>query len=167
MKTEIATFAMGCFWQPEYKLSKVKGIISVVPGFMGGNEKLFPNPTSKQVYKNNTGYAEAVNVVFDPSIITYNELLDLFWKNHDPTQLNRQGPDIGKHYRSAIFYRSGKQKKEALASKKKWEARLMDKKLKIVTEITKASTFYPAEDFHRNFIARTGWPCHISRSPFK
>lgn len=121
----------------------------------------------EQVCSSTTGCAEAIELTFNPTLITYDELLDIFWTSHDPTQMNRQGPDVGTQYRSAIFYHTEEQKKQALASKKKWEAKLDDKALKIVTEITKAPPFYPAEDYHQDYLQKTGRSCHISISPFK
>lgn len=156
---------MGCFWQPDYIFSKVKGIIKKRVGYTGCNKE-YVNPTYEQVCSAETGCAEAIEVTFNPAIITYDELLDIFWKNHDPTQLNQQGPDYGTQYRSVIFYHTEEQKKRALASKRNWEKRLKSKTLKIVTDITKATSFYPAETYHQEYLQKTGRSCHISRSPF-
>lgn len=161
-----AVFAMGCFWQPDFIFSNVKGIVKKRVGYTGCDSSC-KNPTYEQVCSEKSGCAEAIELTFDPSIITYDKLLDLFWKNHDPTQLNQQGPDYGTQYRSALFYHNEEQKKQALASKKKWEKLLTNPRLKIVTEITPASPFYSAEDYHQEYLAKTGRSCHISRSPFK
>lgn len=163
---EKAVFAMGCFWQPDYVFAKIKGVLKTRVGYTGCNPEC-TNPTYEEVCSTQSGCAEAIEITFDPKKITYEELLDLFWKNHDPTQMNRQGPDVGTQYRSAIFYQNETQEKQALASKNKWEKRLTDKKLKIVTELSPAVTFYPAEDYHQNYLEKTGRSCHISRSPFK
>ncbi|MEK6858554.1 MAG: peptide-methionine (S)-S-oxide reductase MsrA [Nanoarchaeota archaeon] len=164
-KLETATFAMGCFWQPDYVFSKVNGIIKKRVGYTRCNKEC-NNPTYEQVCSSETGCAEAIQLLFDPAIVTYDELLDMFWKNHDPTQMNRQGPDVGTQYRSAIFCHTAEQKRIARASKKKWGKKLTDSALKIVTEIVSASAFYPAEDYHQDYLQRTGRSCHISTSPF-
>ena len=166
MKTQKTTFAMGCFWQPDYIFSKVEGVISVKVGYTGC-DKDCENPSYEEVCSNKTGCAEAIEIEFNPEIITYNELLDLFWKNHDPTTLNRQGPDVGSQYRSAIFYHNEKQRKETLVSKEKWEKRLIDKNKKIATEFVKAGKFYSAEDYHQKYLEKTGRVCHISKSVFE
>ncbi len=166
IKEEKAIFAMGCFWQPDYVFSKVKGVIRTRVGYIGGHVNL-KNPTYEQVCSSETGFAEAIEITFDSKIITYSELLDLFWTNHDPTQMNRQGPDIGTQYRSAIFYLEDKQKKQALNSLKKWRPNLLDKSKQIITEITKATTFYAAEDYHQKFLEKTGRSCHIAKNVFK
>jgi len=166
MKTETATFAMGCFWQPDYIFSKVKGVIAVKVGYTGCNAGCV-NPTYEEVCSDKTICAEAVEISFNPSIISYSELLDLFWINHDPTTINRQGFDIGVQYRSAIFYHNGKQKKEALASKAKWEKKLIDKSKEIATEITPSNKFYSAEDYHQKYLAKTGRACHIAKQVFR
>ena len=164
-KPETATFAMGCFWQPDYIFSKIKGVIKKRVGYTGCNAAC-KNPTYEQVCSNTSGCAEAIEIIFNAKIISYNELLDLFWKNHDPTQMNQQGPDIGTQYRSAIFYHSPEQKKQAQVSKKRWEKRLKNKTMQIVTEITKATPFYSAEDYHQEYLQKTDRSCHISISPF-
>lgn len=165
MKTEKATFAMGCFWQPDYVFAKVPGIIRKRVGYTGCHNDCV-NPTYEQVCSETSGCAEAIELEFDPKKISYDRLLDLFWTHHDPTQLNQQGPDQGTQYRSAIFYHNDEQKKAALASKKKWGARLMNPLVPIVTEIAPAIAFYPAEDYHQRYLEKTGRSCHISRSPF-
>jgi len=143
---QTAYFACGCFWHPEHEFSKF-GETEV--GYMGGDEKKFPNPTYEQVCSDKTGYAETVKIVFEE--VSYDELLDVFWRIHDPTQLNRQGADIGSQYRSAIFYVNAEQKKKAEKSKKKQERKLGKK---IVTEIKKAEKFFKAEDYHQKYLQK-------------
>lgn len=159
-----ATFAMGCFWQPDYLFSKLKGIRARRVGYTGCHVDC-KNPTYEKVCSGTSGCAEAIEIEFDPARISYDELLDFFWTHHDPTQHNQQGPDVGSQYRSALFYHSEEQKKQAEASKKQWGKKLMHPQ-KIVTEIVPATTFYPAEDYHQSYLAKTGRSCHISRSPF-
>jgi len=166
MKTEQAIFAMGCFWQPDYIFSRVSGVIKTRVGYTGCNNR-FPNPTYEQVCSAETGCAEAIEITFDPKIINYDELLDIFWTNHDPTTMDRQGPDVGTQYRSAIFYLDDKQKKCALASKKKWNPKLLDKNAKIVTQIVEATEFHEAERYHQKYLDNTGRSCHISKRAFK
>ena len=149
-KTETATFAAGCFWGVEAEFRNVNGIVSTMVGYTGGNLK---NPTYEDVCTDSTGHAEAVQVEFDPSKITYEKLLDVFWNLHDPTQLNRQGPDVGAQYRTAIFYHNEKQKKSALASKEKLQKKY---KNKITTEIAPASIFYKAEEYHQQYLEKRG-----------
>ncbi len=150
---ESATFAMGCFWSPDLLFSKVPGVAKVEVGYIGGDEKKYPSPTYEQVCSNKTGYAEAVQVTFNPKKLDYNALLDLFWTNHNPTTMNRQGFDIGSQYRSAIFFHSAAQKKLAEASKKKYQKKF---ERKIATQITKAKTFFPAEDYHQKYLEKRG-----------
>lgn len=142
-----ATFGAGCFWCIEACFKTVTGIVSVVPGFSGG---MLENPTYHQVCTGTTGHAEVARVVYDETIISYEELLELYWFVHDPTQLNRQGNDIGTHYRSVIFYHNDEQRKLA----EQYKARLTEEKvwdLPIVTEISPLINFYPAEDYHVNY----------------
>ena len=139
IKTQLATFALGCFWGPEETFSKIKGVISTQVGYMGGTVK---NPTYQQVCSGKTGHAEVVQIEFDPKKISYRELLDIFWKSHDPTQLNRQGPDLGRQYRSAIFFHNKEQQELAEKSKPK----------DAVTEIVPATTFYPAEEYQQKYL---------------
>jgi len=153
MKKETATFAMGCFWEPDLLFSKLPGTIKVEVGYMGGDEEKFPNPTYNQICYQNTGYAEVVQVTFNPEKTSYEELLKLFWENHNPTTLNRQGLDFGSQYRSAIFYHSEKQKTKAQSSKKEIQKKLSKK---VVTEITKAKTFFIAEDKHQKYLQKRG-----------
>lgn len=145
--TATATFGTGCFWCTEACFQQLKGVVSVTSGYTGGTTK---NPTYEDICSGETGHAEAVQVVYDPKVITYPELLEVFWKIHDPTTLNRQGNDVGTQYRSAIFTHNEEQKKLAEEYKLK-----LDKsgafKDPIVTEVTPASMFYPAEKYHQNY----------------
>ena len=153
-KTEVATFAAGCFWGVEEAFAKTKGVIKTEVGYTGG---AFDNPTYEDVKTDKTGHAEAVRVEYDPTKISYEELLALFWKIHDPTTPNRQGPDVGSQYRSVIFYHTPEQKKAAEKSKKA----LIDKGTKVVTEIGEAPTFWRAEEYHQKYIQKQGGTaCH-------
>ena len=155
---ELATFGAGCFWGVEVAFRQVPGVKDALVGYLGGT---LANPTYKDVCTGRTGHAEVVQVRYDPSEVTYDKLLDVFWQNHDPTTLNRQGPDVGPQYRSAIFYHSPEQKDVAEKSKARLEA---SGKLRrpVVTEITAASTFYPAEDYHQRYLEKRGLAsCHI------
>src|SRR6476469_1565634 len=149
-KTEKAIFAAGCFWCTEEAFEKVPGVISAVSGYTGGKVK---NPSYEQVSSGRTGHAEAVEVTFDPSKVSYEKLLDVFWLNHDPTVLDRQFCDGGSQYRPEIFYYSEEQKKLAEASKAKWE-KAKPFRQPILTPITKASTFWPAEDYHQDYYKK-------------
>ncbi|MBN2110874.1 MAG: peptide-methionine (S)-S-oxide reductase MsrA [Methanosarcinaceae archaeon] len=149
---EIATFAAGCFWGVEATFRKVKGVKYTQAGYTGGD---FENPTYRDVCSGRTGHAEAVEVIFDPEIVSYDKLLELFWAMHDPTTPNRQGPDIGSQYRSAIFYHNEEQKKAALASKEKLRSSGKHK-ADIVTEIVPAGTFYRAEEYHQQYFEKNG-----------
>jgi methionine-S-sulfoxide reductase len=149
-KTEIATFAAGCFWGVEDKFRKVKGVISTRVGYTGGQIK---NPTYEMVCSDKTGHAESVEVVFDPSVISYSGLLGYFFLFHDPTQINRQGHDVGTQYRSAIFFRGDKQKDAALKTIKSLEnSGKYDKP--IATQVVPASEFYPAEEYHQQYFEK-------------
>ncbi|MFA5818817.1 MAG: peptide-methionine (S)-S-oxide reductase MsrA [Bacteroidales bacterium] len=145
----IAIFAGGCFWGVEYFLQKAKGIISVTSGYTGGQVK---NPTYKEVCTGNTGHAEAIKIVYDPDKTSYEKLLKLFLEIHDPTQIGRQGPDIGDQYRSEIFYMNEDQKNTAEKNLNILKA----KGLKIATALTKASEFYPAEAYHQDYYFNNG-----------
>ncbi len=149
---EKATFAAGCFWHVEESFRCLEGVVSTRVGYTGGTMK---NPTYEDVCTDKTGHAEAVEVTFDPTKITYDELLEMFWEIHDPTQLNRQGPDKGTQYRSAIFYHTPEQKEAAERSKQKLEQSKQYHK-KIVTEITEATEFYQAEDYHQQYLEKQG-----------
>ena len=153
---EKATFAAGCFWGVEAAFRQIKGVVSTQVGYMGGHMK---NPAYEDVCTDETGHAEAVEVTYDPSKVSYERLLRVFWENHDPTQLNRQGPDVGTQYRSAIFYHNEKQKQTAIKSKEEMQKKY---KAKIVTEIVKAPTFYKAEEYHQQYLEKRGLStCHI------
>lgn len=155
----LATFAAGCFWGVEEAFLSSGKVIKTVVGYTGGHMKSpsAPPPTYRQVCSGQTGHAEAVQVHYDPSTTKYSDLLAIFWGCHDPTQLNRQGPDIGTQYRSAIFYHSPDQKIEAEASK----AELVSRGLDVVTRIEKESQFYPAEDYHQQYLRKNNRTCHF------
>lgn len=146
---KLATFGGGCFWCTEAVFAELKGVSKVVSGYTGGDKV---NPTYKEVCSGTTGHAEVIQLSYDPNVISYAELLEVHWKTHDPTQLNRQGNDVGTQYRSAIFYHDAEQKEIAEASKAAaQETGLWDGT--IVTEITEASKFYPAEDYHQDYFS--------------
>ena len=149
---ETATFGAGCFWGIEAAFRKIKGVKSTAVGYMGGNLK---NPTYEDVCTNKTGHAEVVQIEFDPSIVSYKNLLDEFWNVHDPTQLNKQGLDIGSQYRSVIFYHNPQQKKIAEEVKKRINESERYKK-PIVTEISHAKEFYRAEEYHQQYFEKKG-----------
>lgn len=153
---ETAIFAGGCFWGVEFYMKTLSGVISVESGYIGGTKE---NPTYEEVCSNTTGHAEAVRIVYDPSLIDYETMAKHFFEIHDPTQVNRQGPDIGEQYRSEVFYLSEEQKKTA----KKLIEQLKDKGLRVATQLTPATTFWVAEDYHQNYYTRKGkLPyCHV------
>jgi len=154
----IATFAAGCFWGVEDAFRGLEGVTQTTVGYTGGRTK---NPTYKDVCSHTTGHAEAVEVEFDPRQVSYQKLLDLFWEIHDPTTLNRQGPDVGSQYRSAIFYHDAEQEAAARASKAALEKSGKFKGA-IVTEITAAPEFYRAEDYHQQYFEKRGVKsCHF------
>ena len=153
---EKATFAAGCFWGVEAAFRQVKGVVSTSVGYTGGS---FDDPTYEDVCSGRTGHAEAVEVEYDPSKVSYEELLTMFWDSHDPTTLNRQGPDVGTQYRSAIFFHTPEQGSAAIASKEKLQRSGRYKK-PIVTEITPASQFYRAEDYHQQYFEKRGSARH-------
>ena len=155
--TEIATFAAGCFWGVESSFRRLPGVTDVVVGYIGGTAE---NPTYEQVCSGRTGHAEAVQITFDPSEISYSKLVDAFWKVHDPTTLNRQGPDFGTQYRSAIFTHSEVQSMEAKASMEAAQSQFKDP---IVTQVEPAGTFWPAEDYHQRYFEKKGIEggCHV------
>jgi peptide-methionine (S)-S-oxide reductase len=170
--SELATFAMGCFWGAEKLFWQTPGVISTSVGYAGGYT---PNPTYEEVCSAKTGHAEAVQVVFDPTRVTYEELLRLFWENHDPTQGMRQGNDVGTQYRSAIFTHSGGQRAAAEASRDMYARELAKAGFgEITTEIADAPDYYFAEDYHQQYLAKvrngynpvhaTGVACPIGRT---
>lgn len=150
--TQRATFGAGCFWCVELTFSKIKGVLSTQVGYMGGTTD---RPTYQDVCTDRTGHAEVVELEFDPSVVTYSQLVDAFWSMHDPTTLNRQGPDVGTQYRSVIFYHTPEQRGEAEASKKKAGASGMFN-APIVTEIAPAGTFWKAEEYHQKYLEKRG-----------
>jgi peptide-methionine (S)-S-oxide reductase len=151
---EKATFGAGCFWGIEAAIRKIEGVASTTVGYAGGS---FKDPTYKDVCSGKTGHAEVVQVEYDPSKVSYEELLRVFWNIHDPTTLNRQGPDIGTQYRSAVFFHNPEQEAAAIASKQKLQSSDRYQK-SIVTEITPASEFYRAEDYHQQYFEKCGIP---------
>jgi peptide-methionine (S)-S-oxide reductase len=146
----LATFGAGCFWGVEADFRKLDGVSGTTVGYLGG---VLENPTYEQVCTDKTGHAEVVQVEFEPDQISYEDLVNLFWEIHDPTQLNRQGPDFGTQYRSAIFFHTPEQELVAQRSKAEAQGRIPGE---IVTEITPASTFYPAEDYHQRYLEKRG-----------
>lgn len=149
---DTATFATGCFWCTEAKFQQLKGVKKVMSGYTGGKIK---NPTYEQVCTGNTGHAEACNIVFDPKVISYDELLEAFFVAHDPTQLNRQGNDVGTQYRSAVFYHNAAQKEKATYYINKLNTAKAYKD-KIVTQVVPATVFYKAENYHQNYYNLNG-----------
>jgi peptide-methionine (S)-S-oxide reductase len=145
-----ATFAAGCFWQVEADFRRVEGVTRTTAGYTGGN---LDRPSYEDVCTDRTGHAEAVEVEFDPQTVPYEQLLEVFWSGHDPTQLNRQGPDIGTQYRSAIFVHDEEQERAAQASRERARERF-DRR--VVTEIVPAATFWPAEDYHQRYLEKRG-----------
>ncbi len=156
--SETATFGAGCFWGVEEEFRTLPGVTSTAVGYLGGSMK---DPTYKDVCTGKTGHAEVMQLEFDPAIVSYRQLLETFWSSHDPTTMNRQGPDLGSQYRSAVFFHTPEQEAAAIESKKELQSsgRFSDP---IVTEITPASTFYRAEDYHQKYLEKRGvGSCHI------
>lgn len=156
-KTEIATFGAGCFWGVEDMFRQVPGVIDAISGYSGGT---LENPTYEMVCSGTTGHAESVQVTYDPAKVSYEQLLEIFWNNHNPTTRNQQGPDIGSQYRSVIFYHTPEQKtlaeasREAVEKSGKW-------KNPVVTEIVPAKPFYKAEEYHQQYLKKNGLSsCH-------
>ena len=157
-RTELATFGAGCFWGVEEEFRKLHGVISTKVGYLGGNKD---NPSYEEICSDETGHAEVVEVTFDREKINYEQLLNLFWNIHNPTQLNRQGVDVGTQYRSAIFYHSEEQKEKAISSKNNLEKENKYSR-PIVTEISQVKTFWEAEDYHQQYLTKRGLTsCHI------
>jgi peptide-methionine (S)-S-oxide reductase len=150
MSTETVTFGAGCFWGVEYVFERVPGVVGTEVGYAGGHTE---NPTYRDVCSHGTGHAEVLRVEFDPSVVSFEQLLEVFWAMHDPTQVNRQGPDVGDQYRSAIFTSSDEQMRAAEASRDAAQARF-DRP--IATEITPASDFWRAEDYHQQYLVKRG-----------
>jgi peptide-methionine (S)-S-oxide reductase len=158
MKTEIATFAEGCFWGVEVTYRNTPGVTDAAVGYMGGT---LASPTYKDVCTDRTGHAEVVRIEFDSDKLTYEQLLDVFWESHDPTQVNRQGPDVGTQYRSAIFHHTPEQREIAIASKRKLDSSGKFK-TPIATEIVPASEFWRAEEYNQQYLHKRGLAtCHI------
>lgn len=158
-KYETALFGAGCFWGVEAAFRQVEGVVETAVGYSGGHKD---SPTYKEVCGGKTGHTEVLQVKFDPGKLTYGELLDVFWKNHDPTQVNRQGPDVGWQYRSVIFYYTDGQKTAALASKEALEKSGRYTR-PIATAVEPAKTFWPAEEYHQQYLEKRGLAsCHIN-----
>jgi peptide-methionine (S)-S-oxide reductase len=155
---EKATFAAGCFWCLEETFSQLEGVYTTQVGYTGGD---LPNPTYQDICTGNTGHAEALQILFDPSVISYKQLLHIFWNSHDPTSVNRQGANIGSQYRSAIFYSTEQQKIAAVASKERLQNQLPESKT-IVTDILPECKFYPAEEYHQNYFAKRKPGNHVN-----
>lgn len=153
-----AIFGAGCFWGVEVAFRNVKGVTNATVGYLGGT---LANPTYRDVCTGGTGHAEVVEVEYDPAQVSFEDLLQVFWENHDPTQLNRQGPDTGTQYRSAIFYHTEEQSRAAEKSRRQLDERGRFRR-PVVTEISLATTFYPAEDYHQQYLAKRGLTsCHV------
>jgi peptide-methionine (S)-S-oxide reductase len=153
-----ATFGAGCFWGVEERFRKLKGVTATAVGYMGGT---LPNPTYEDVCTDRTGHAEVVQVEYDPAQVSYDELLKLFWSSHNPTTPNRQGPDVGAQYRSAVFYHTPEQRQAAEAMKEKLQASGRFPR-PIVTEITPAGPFWRAAEYHQRYLEKRGMgSCHI------
>jgi peptide-methionine (S)-S-oxide reductase len=150
MAEEKAIFAAGCFWQIEVEFRNTPGVTDAIVGYTGGNAE---QPTYEQVCTGQTGHAEAVEVSFDPGQVSYEELLEKFFEIHDPTQMNRQGPDVGTQYRSAVFFHSPEQEAAAISAKERAQS---EHRGEIVTEIVPASTFWPAEEYHQRYLEKRG-----------
>ncbi len=159
VSTEIAYFAGGCFWGLEHYFEQGPGVLDAVSGYMQGS---LDRPSYKEVCTDATGHAETVKVVYDPRRISFRRLLEAFFKMHDPTQLNRQGPDVGAQYRSGIWYTSDEQQRAAEAYIEELRAQKRFGGRKIVTQLEPAKTFWPAEEYHQDYIAKTGRTCHVA-----
>jgi peptide-methionine (S)-S-oxide reductase len=165
MTQDHATFAMGCFWQPDEFFRTVPGVLATEVGYTGGTTK---NPTYEQVCSGRTGHAEAVRLTFDPDQVSYAQLLDLFWNNHNPTTLNRQGPDVGTQYRSGIYAQDQEQLKAALDSKAQVAKEELWGPAPLTTEIALAKDWWPAETYHQKYLQLRGiTQCHLPQAPHK
>lgn len=160
MTTETATFAAGCFWGVEYVYERVPGVVATQVGYTGGHTQ---DPTYRDVCSHGTGHAEALLVEFDPDAVSFEQLTEVFWAMHDPTQVNRQGPDVGDQYRSAIFTHSPEQQASAEASRDRARSRFARP---IATEISSATTFYPAEEYHQRYYDKNGHQPYCHTIPF-
>lgn len=160
-KTKRAIFASGCFWGTEYHFQRTRGVLGTTVGYIGGHKD---NPTYKEICSGRTGHAEAVEVIYDPGLVNYEQLTKLFFETHDPTQINRQGPDVGEQYRSEIFYVDNEQKEIAAKVIKLLEAKGFD----VATKLTKATTFWEGEDYHQDYYTKkNGTPyCHVYTKRF-
>jgi peptide-methionine (S)-S-oxide reductase len=157
-QTELATFGAGCFWGVELAFSQIDGVVATAVGYEGGT---LPNPTYQDVCSDQTGHAEVVQIEFDPAKVSFERLVNEFWDLHDPTQVNRQGPDSGTQYRSAIFYHSSEQQAAAEASKQQLQASGKYSR-PIATQIEPATTFWPAEEYHQKYLEKRGaTSCHL------
>ena len=158
MKTELATFGAGCFWGVEVTFRQIEGVLDAAVGYSGGKTA---NPTYEDVCSDGTGHAEVVQVTFDPARVPFEQLLDVFFTSHDPTTLNRQGPDVGSQYRSAVFYHSDAQKAAAESARQRWNASGRFQR-PIVTDIAPAQPFWRAEDYHQRYLEKRGLAsCHV------
>ncbi|MDX9860700.1 MAG: peptide-methionine (S)-S-oxide reductase MsrA [Rhodospirillales bacterium] len=157
MTTRQATFAAGCFWGVEAAFRKVRGVVDAAVGYTGGAAA---DPTYEEVCDGGTGHAEAVRVTYDPAVVGYEDLLDVFWKIHDPTTLNRQGPDVGTQYRSAVFFHDAEQEKAARAAKQRLENSGRFRR-PLVTEIAPAGPFWRAEEYHQRYHEKHGGGCAL------
>lgn len=156
--TERATFGAGCFWGVEVAFRQIRGVKDAAVGYMGGHVE---QPTYEQVCTDRTGHAEVVDVEFDPGVISYEELLNVFWESHDPTQVNRQGPDVGRQYRSVIFYHSEAQREAAEASRQRLDESGRLRK-PVATTVEPASSFWRAEEYHQRYLEKRGLAsCHV------
>ena len=158
-RRETAIFGAGCFWGVEEAFRRIEGVVDATVGYAGGHAE---SPTYREVCSGSTGHAEVVRVVFDPARVSYRQLLEAFWSLHDPTQVDRQGPDVGSQYRSGVWTVDAEQQREAEAFVKELQASGRYGKRAIVTEIEPAKTFWPAEDYHQDYIATTGRACHVT-----
>ena len=158
MNTEKATFGAGCFWGVEAAFRQVPGVVDAAVGYAGGTTE---NPSYREVCSDRTGHAEVVEVEYDPARVSYDDLLTVFWENHDPTTLNRQGPDVGTQYRSVVFFHTPEQEEAARASKERLEKSGRFRR-PIVTQIEPAAEFWRAEDYHQQYLEKRGLAsCHI------
>lgn len=155
---EKATFAAGCFWCLEETFSQTQGIYSTTVGYTGGK---YPNPSYQEICSGTTGHAESLQVIFDPSVVSYKQLLHIFWNCHDPTSVNRQGANVGSQYRSAIFYSNDEQRIAAIASKERLQNQTMEAK-SIATDILPLQEFYPAEEYHQHYFAKRKLGNHVN-----